>query len=60
VHWAHSTKLAARLQDAQAGSRPIYFYMEREQGHGSGTRLGDLVRKHSRMYAFIEDQLNVK
>jgi prolyl oligopeptidase len=60
VHWAHSTKLAARLQDAQAGNRPIYFYMEREQGHGSGTRLRDLVREHSRKYAFIESQLGAK
>ena len=60
VHWAHSTKLTARLQEAQAGERPIYFYMEREQGHGAGTRLGDLVAQYSRYYAFIERELGVR
>lgn len=60
VHWAHSTKLTARLQEAQAGSRPIYFYMEHEQGHGSGTRLRDLVEQYSRYYAFIEHELNLR
>jgi prolyl oligopeptidase len=60
VHWAHSTKLAARLQDAQSGERPIYFYLERQQGHGAGTRLQDLVVKYSRAYAFIETQLGVR
>jgi prolyl oligopeptidase len=60
VHWAHSTKLAARLQDAQSGERPIYFYLERQQGHGAGTRLQDLVLQYSRAYAFIETQLGVR
>lgn len=60
VHWAHSTKLAARLQDAQTGERPIYFYLEHEQGHGAGTRLRDLVVQYSRAYAFIESQLGVR
>ena len=44
VHYAHSTKFAARLQEAQAGPYPIYFYMEHEQGHGHGTPLRTLVR----------------
>jgi prolyl oligopeptidase len=60
VHWAHSTKLAARLQEAQAGERPVYFFLERQQGHGAGTRLRDLVTQYSRAYAFIESQLGVK
>jgi prolyl oligopeptidase len=60
VHWAHSTKLAARMQRAQAGSRPIYFYMEEKQGHGRGTRLADLVARASRTYAFLEQQLSVR
>lgn len=59
VHWGHSTKLAARLQDAQAGDRPIYFFLEQKQGHGAGKRLRDLVVQYSRDYAFIEQQLGV-
>jgi prolyl oligopeptidase len=57
VFWGHSTKFAARLQQAQAGELPIYFYMEREQGHGRGTQLRDLVRRYARMYAFLESEL---
>lgn len=60
VHWAHSTKLAARLQEAQAGERPIYFFMERQQGHGAGAQLRDLVARYGRAYAFIEGQLGMR
>jgi prolyl oligopeptidase len=60
VHWAHSTKFAARLQDAQAGPSPIYFHMEQQQGHGRGTRLSDLVRRYVRRYAFLEDALGMR
>lgn len=59
VSWAHSTKFAARLQDAQAGPLPIYFHMEQKQGHGRGTRLSDLVRRYVRRYAFLEDALGM-
>jgi prolyl oligopeptidase len=57
VHWGHSTKFAARLQQAQAGRRPIYFHMTRKQGHGRGTRLSDLVEKYARQAAFLEQAI---
>lgn len=60
VHWSHSTKFAARLQQAQAGPLPIYFHMEKQQGHGRGTRLSDLVRRYVRRYAFLEDALGMR
>jgi prolyl oligopeptidase len=59
VFWGHSTKFAARLQQAQAAPYPIYFYMEHEQGHGRGTQLRDLVERYARMYAFLEQELGV-
>ena len=59
VHFAHSTKFAARLQEAQAAPNPIYFYMEQAQGHGHGTPLHELVRRYARMYAFLEHQLGI-
>ena len=55
VHWAHSTKLTARLQEASGEPDPdIYFYMVRQQGHGAGTRLSDTVERYVRLYSFIE------
>jgi prolyl oligopeptidase len=57
VFWGHSTKFAARLQEANSSTNPIYFYMETQVGHGAGTRLSDTVRRYARMYAFVESQL---
>jgi prolyl oligopeptidase len=59
VSFAHSTKFAARLQEASAGPAPVLFYMERAVGHGSGTGLGDLVRRESRKYAFVAQALGL-
>jgi prolyl oligopeptidase len=58
VHWAHSTKFAARLQEATGAADPdIYFHMVREQGHGAGTRRSDTVDRYVRIYTFIEHYL---
>ncbi len=61
VFWGHSTKLAARLQEATSGGEedPIYFYMERQVGHGAGTSRRDLVRRYVRAFAFIEHALGM-
>lgn len=60
VFWGHSTKFAALLQSAQRGPRPIYFYMQRDQGHGRGTLHSDQVRKLVRRYAFLEAALGMR
>lgn len=55
VHWAHSTKFAARLQEATGEADPeIYFLMVRQQGHGAGTRRSDTVDRYVRMFTFLE------
>ena len=59
VFWGHSTKFAARLQEATSSSNPIYFYMERSVGHGAGTSRSDLVKRYARMYGFLEHELGV-
>jgi prolyl oligopeptidase len=59
VHWGHSTKFAARLQDAQAGDAPVLFYMQRDVGHGAGTQRSDELRRLTRMFTFVEDRLGV-
>lgn len=61
VHWGHSTKFAARLQEASGEDDPaIWFYREQLVGHGAGTRLSDLVSRYVRMYAFVEHVLGVE
>lgn len=59
VHWAHSTKFAARLQDANGGEQPVYFFMQRDVGHGAGARREDQLRQLVRRYTFVEDRLGV-
>jgi prolyl oligopeptidase len=60
VHWAHSTKFAARLQEAQSNrDRPIHFYMVRQVGHGAGTRLSDTVERYVRQFTFLEHELGM-
>ncbi len=55
VHWAHSTKFTARLQEATGEPDPsIYFYMVSEVGHGAGTRRSDTVDRYVRTYTFLE------
>ncbi|MEC7525173.1 MAG: prolyl oligopeptidase family serine peptidase [Myxococcota bacterium] len=58
VHWAHSTKFTAALQEAEGGADPdIFFYMVRQVGHGAGTRRSDTVERYVRLYTFVERYL---
>jgi prolyl oligopeptidase len=59
VHWAHSTKFAARLQDATSSDRPVFFHMQRGMGHGSATLRSEQLRTLVRVYTFLEDQLGM-
>jgi prolyl oligopeptidase len=61
VFWGHSTKFAARLQEATGDAEPdVWFYRERQVGHGAGTPVSALVARYTRMYAFIEHALAVE
>ncbi len=58
VFWGHSTKFAARLQEATGEADPhVWFYRERQVGHGAGTPVSALVARYTRMYAFVEHAL---
>jgi len=59
VYWGHSTKFAARLQEANTSEHPILFYMVREVGHGAGTRRTDLVDRYVRHFTFLEHELGL-
>lgn len=61
VHWGHSTKFAARLQEASGEPDPrVWFYREQLVGHGAGTRLSDLVNRYTRLYAFVDHALGLQ
>lgn len=53
VHWAHTAKFAARLQEATASEHPVLFYLSRKEGHGSGKGRSDIIREYTRKYAFL-------
>ena len=55
-----STKFVAALQEAASAPGPIYFYMERSQGHGAGTRRSDQVARYARMYTFFARELEIE
>jgi prolyl oligopeptidase len=60
VFWGHSTKFAARLEEAVGGADPhVWFYREQQVGHGAGTPVSSLVARYTRMYAFLEHTLGV-
>jgi len=60
VYWGHSTKFAARLQEATGSPDPeVWFYREEQVGHGAGTPVSVLAARYVRMYAFIEHSLGV-
>ncbi len=60
VSWKHSTKFAARLQEAGSSGRPILFHLERSVGHGAGTGRSDMVREYVRNYTFLETELGLR
>jgi prolyl oligopeptidase len=60
VYWGHSTKFAARLQDATASPDPnVWFFREQHAGHGAGVPVSVLAERYVRMYAFLEHALDV-
>ncbi|MBN8613355.1 MAG: S9 family peptidase [Deltaproteobacteria bacterium] len=60
VYWGHSTKFAARLQEATGEADPsVWFFREQQVGHGAGTPVSVLIERYVRMYAFLEHALEV-
>ena len=59
VHWGHSTKFAARLQESAEDAGSILFFMDHAVGHGAGTGRSDLVDQTVRLYAFLDWSLGL-
>ena len=55
----HSKKLAARLQEAQAGDEPILLRVETKAGHGAGKPTTKILDEAADVYTFLFWQLGM-
>jgi prolyl oligopeptidase PreP (S9A serine peptidase family) len=56
---ANSYKMAARLQTATTGPRPILLRVTFESGHGLGASLSEEIDQKADVYAFLFEQLGI-
>jgi prolyl oligopeptidase len=55
----HARKMAARLQAASKGKRPILLRLETQAGHGAGKPLTKIIDQHTDELAFLFAQLGM-
>ena len=55
----HSFKFAARLQQAQAGNRPVLIRIETSAGHGAGTPVSKRVEQAADEISFLAKELHL-
>lgn len=55
----HACKLAARLQAASTGERPILLRLESQAGHGAGKARKQAIAEQTDIWAFIYNELGV-
>jgi len=55
----HSKKLAARIQEAQAGDEPILIRVETKAGHGAGKPTTKILDEQADVYTFLFWQLGM-
>jgi prolyl oligopeptidase len=56
---AHSFKFAARMQECQAGERPVLIRIETQAGHGAGKPTSKLIEESADQLAFLVHELKV-
>lgn len=59
VNPAHSRKMIARLQAANASSYPVLLRTSSNTGHGLGTALSERIQQLADVYSFLIDQLGL-
>jgi prolyl oligopeptidase len=57
---AHSFKFAARLQEAQAGSKPVLIRIATKAGHGAGKPTSKLIEEKTDELGFLFKELGMK
>ena len=55
----HSFKFAARLQNVQAGDKPVLIRIETQAGHGSGKPTSMRIEERADIYAFLAANLGM-
>jgi len=55
----HSFKFAARLQECNAGDRPVLIRIETRAGHGSGKPTSMIIEEQADIYAFLAENLGL-
>jgi len=53
VHWLHTAKFVAALQNATASNAPIVFHLERKAGHGSGKKKSMIAQEYANKFVFM-------
>jgi len=56
---AHSFKFAARLQEYQAGDKPVLIRIETKAGHGAGKPTSKQIDYAADVLAFLVKELNM-
>ena len=56
----HAFKMAAALQHATAGNRPILLRVEEKAGHGQGKPLSQRIEEQADIWTFLMAQFNVR
>lgn len=59
VNAAHSRKMTARLQEANASGNPILVRLTADSGHGMGTALTELIAEKADVMAFLFQRLEM-
>ena len=57
---AHSFKFAARLQEVQAGPRPVLIRIETKAGHGAGKPTDKQIEERADVFAFLVRELGMR
>ncbi|HVT07003.1 MAG TPA: prolyl oligopeptidase family serine peptidase [Polyangia bacterium] len=56
----HARKMAARLQAAQRGDRPILLEVQSRAGHGAGKPVDKVIAEAVDTWSFVFDQLSIE
>lgn len=60
VNPAHSRKMAARLQAATSGERPVLLRVSSRAGHGMGSSRSEVIAEQTDVWSFLFDQLGMR
>lgn len=53
VHWLHTAKFVAALQNATVSNQPILFHLESKAGHGSGKKKSMIAKEYADKFVFM-------